>query len=83
MTDSPLQGFRRFIAIDIHKHELMIGGIDAHQQIGLRLRNPRCWAAFRSTAQHSMPALSQTLSAQRDRYLLSGMVPPLWRGKMV
>jgi transposase len=35
MTDPPLQGFTRFIAIDIHKHYLMIGGIDAQQRIVL------------------------------------------------
>lgn len=38
MTDPPVQGFTRFIAIDIHKHYLMIGGIDPHQQIVLRPR---------------------------------------------
>lgn len=38
MSDPPLQGFRRFIAIDIHKHYLMIGGIDAQQQIVLQPR---------------------------------------------
>ena len=35
MTDPPVQGFSRFIAIDIHKHYLMIGGIDAQQRIVL------------------------------------------------
>jgi transposase len=38
MTDPPVQGFSRFIAIDIHKHYLMIGGIDAEQQIVLQPR---------------------------------------------
>jgi transposase len=38
MTDPPVQGFSRFIAIDIHKHYLMIGGIDALQQIVLQPR---------------------------------------------
>ncbi len=38
MSDPPLQGFTRFIAIDIHKHYLMIGGIDAEQQIVLQPR---------------------------------------------
>jgi hypothetical protein len=35
MTDPPLQSWSRFIAIDIHKHYLMIGGIDAHKRIVL------------------------------------------------
>jgi hypothetical protein len=38
MTEPPLQGFTRFIAIDIHKHYLMIGGIDAQQRIVLQPR---------------------------------------------
>ena len=38
MTDPPVQGLSRFIAIDIHKHYLMIGGIDAQQQIVLQPR---------------------------------------------
>jgi len=35
MTDPPVQSWSRFIAIDIHKHYLMIGGIDAHKRIVL------------------------------------------------
>ena len=35
MTDPPLQSFLRFIAIDIHKHYLMIGAIDAHKRVVL------------------------------------------------
>lgn len=38
MTDPPLQSFSRYIAIDIHKHYLMIGGIDAHKRIVLTPR---------------------------------------------
>jgi transposase len=38
MTDPPLQAWRRYIAIDIHKHYLMIGGIDAHKRIVLQPR---------------------------------------------
>ena len=35
MTEGPLQSWSRFIAIDIHKHYLMIGGIDAHKRVVL------------------------------------------------
>jgi len=35
MTDPPLQSWSGYIAIDIHKHYLMIGGIDAHKRIVL------------------------------------------------
>jgi len=38
MTDPSLQVWSRYIAIDIHKHYLMIGGIDAHKRIVLQPR---------------------------------------------
>jgi transposase len=38
MTDPPIQVWTRYIAIDIHKHYLMIGGIDAHKRIVLQPR---------------------------------------------
>ena len=38
MTDPPIQVWSRYIAIDIHKHYLMIGGIDAHKRIVLQPR---------------------------------------------
>jgi len=49
MTDPPLQSWSRFIAIDIHKHYLMIGGIDAPKRIVLpprrvELSRRREWA---------------------------------------
>jgi len=38
MTEPPIQVWTRYIAIDIHKHYLMIGGIDAHKRIVLQPR---------------------------------------------
>jgi transposase len=38
MTDPPLHVWTRYIAIDIHKHYLMIGGIDAYKHIVLQPR---------------------------------------------
>jgi transposase len=38
MTDPPLQAWFRSIAIAIHKHDLMLGGIDAHKRIVLAPR---------------------------------------------
>jgi transposase len=38
MTSLPLQSFPRFVAIDIHKHYLMIGAIDIEQRIVLQPR---------------------------------------------
>jgi len=49
MTDPPIQVWTRYIAIDIHKHYLMIGRIDAHKRIVLQprrieLHRWRAWA---------------------------------------
>ena len=49
MTDPPIQVWSRYIAIDIHKHYLMIGGIDAYKRIVLQPRKVelhrwRAWA---------------------------------------
>jgi transposase len=38
MTEPALQVWMRYIAIDIHKHYLMIGGIDAHKRVVLQPR---------------------------------------------
>jgi hypothetical protein len=38
MTDPPLQSWARYIAIDIHKHYLLVGGIDGHKRIVLQPR---------------------------------------------
>jgi transposase len=38
MIDPPLHVWTRYIAIDIHKHYLMIGGIDAYKHIVLQPR---------------------------------------------
>ena len=47
MSDPPLQGSQRFIAIDLHKHYLMVGGIDAHKQVVLRAAVSSTSSAFR------------------------------------
>lgn len=38
MSDPPQQVPERFIAIDLHKHYLMVGGIDAHKNVVLQPR---------------------------------------------
>ena len=38
MSEAPVQALQRFIAIDLHKHYLMVGGIDAHKQVVLQPR---------------------------------------------
>ena len=61
MTDPPLQSWFRYIAIDIHKHYLMIGGIDAHKRIVLPPRRvelsrwPQWAPPLRSPASRRLP----------------------------
>ena len=59
MTEPPYQGFTRFIAIDIHKHYLMIGGIDAQQQIVLQPRKVELhrWLAWAQANLHTTDAV--------------------------
>jgi transposase len=59
MTDPPVQGFSRFIAIDIHKHYLMIGGIDAQQQTVLQPRKVELhrWLAWAQANLHPSDAV--------------------------
>jgi transposase len=54
MTDPPLQVWSRYIAIDIHKHYLMIGGIDAHKRIVLQPRKVELqrWSAWAQANLH-------------------------------
>jgi transposase len=59
MTDPPLQSWIRYIAIDIHKHYLMIGGIDAHKRIILQPRKVELhrWADWAKANLHSTDAV--------------------------
>jgi transposase len=33
MTDTPTVNYKRYLALDIHKHYLVVGGVDIHQKI--------------------------------------------------
>jgi len=59
MTDPPIQVWSRYIAIDIHKHYLMIGGIDAHKRIVLQPRKVELhrWADWAKANLHSTDAV--------------------------
>src|SRR5215213_68582 len=59
MTDPPLQVWARYIAIDIHKHYLMIGGIDAHKRIVLQPRRVDLhrWPDWATANLHSTDAV--------------------------
>jgi transposase len=78
MTDPPLQSWTRYIAIDIHKHYLMIGGIDAHKRIVLtprRLELSRWPAWTQANLQHSdAVVIEATTNAWAIYDLLSTLV---------
>jgi transposase len=59
MTDPPLQVWTRYIAIDIHKHYLMIGGIDAHKRVVLQPRRVELhrWSEWAQTNLHPTDAV--------------------------
>jgi transposase len=59
MTEAPLQAFSRFIAIDIHKSYLMIGGIDAQQRVVLPPRKVELhrWLDWATANLHSSDAV--------------------------
>jgi transposase len=59
MTDPPLQVWSRYIAIDIHKHYLMIGGIDAYKRIVLPPRRVELsrWPAWAQANLHATDAV--------------------------
>jgi transposase len=59
MTDPPFQVWTRYIAIDIHKHYLMIGGIDAHKRVVLQPRRVELhrWSAWAQANLHPTDAM--------------------------
>jgi hypothetical protein len=84
MTDPPVQGFSRFIAIDIHKHYLMIGGIDAQQQIVLQPRNVELhrwldWAKANLHPSDSASTRSTTSEPRRRVFHIIGVPPSVGR----
>src|SRR5437870_606362 len=59
MTDPPLQVWTRYIAIDIHKYYLIIGGSDAHKRIVLQPRKVELqrWPAWAQANLHPTDAV--------------------------
>lgn len=77
MTDPPLQSFSRYIAIDIHKHYLMLGGIDAHKRIVLTPRRVELsrWPAW---AQANLSRSDTVvLEATTNAWAIYDLVSPL------
>ena len=77
MTDPPLQSFSRYIAIDIHKHYLMIGGIDAHKRIVLTPRRVELsrWPAWAQANLSRSDAV--VLEATTNAWAIYDLVSPL------
>lgn len=38
MTDTTIKVYERYLALDIHKHYLVVGGVDLHQEVVLTPR---------------------------------------------
>jgi transposase len=77
MTDLPLQSFSRFIAIDIHKHYLMIGGIDAHKRVVLPPRRVELsgWPHWAQT--NLLPTDAVVLEATTNAWAIYDLVVTL------
>jgi hypothetical protein len=78
MTDPPIQAWSRYIACDIHKHYLMIAGIDAHKRIVLQPRKVELhrWREWAEANLHPTDALviEATTNAWVIYDLLSSLV---------
>jgi transposase len=77
MTDPPVQGFTRFIAIDIHKHYLRIGGIDAPQQIVLQPRKVELYRWTEWAAANLHPTDAVVLEATTNAWTIYDQVVKL------
>ena len=77
MSDPPLQVWTRYIAIDIHKHYLMIGGIDAHKRIVLQPRRIELhrWPAWAEANLH--PADAVVIEATTNAWTIYDQLVPL------
>src|SRR6266540_6479449 len=77
MTDPPLQAWTRYIAIDIHKHDLMIGGIDAHKRIVLQPRKVELHR-FREWAQANLhPTDAVVIEATTNAWVIYDLLVTL------
>lgn len=77
MPDPALQAWDRFVAIDIHKHYVMVGAIDAQQRMVLQPRRidlPRfaTWAAA-----HLHPTDAVVIEATTNAWAIHDLLAPL------
>jgi hypothetical protein len=77
MTDPPLQSWSGSIASDIHKHYLLIGGIDAHKRIVLTPRRVEL-SGWREWAQANLlPTDAVVLEATTNAWALYDLLVTL------
>ena len=77
MTDPPLQSWLRFIAIDIHKHSLMIGGIDAHKHIVLPPRRVELSRWPQWAQANLLPTDAVVIEATTNAWAIYDLLAPL------
>ena len=77
MTDPPLQSFLRFIAIDIHKHYLMIGAIDAHKQVVLPPRRVELSRWPQWAQANLLPTDAVVIEATTNAWAIYDLLAPL------
>jgi transposase len=77
MTDPPLQSWIRYIAIDIHKHYLMIGGIDALKRIVLTPRRVELhrWPAWAQA--NLLPTDAVVIEATTNAWMIYDLLSTL------
>src|SRR6476646_10214108 len=77
MTDPPLQVWSRYIAIDIHKHYLMIGGIDAHKRVVLQPRRVELSRWPKWAQANLLPTDAVVIEATTNAWAIYDLLAPL------
>jgi len=77
MTDPPLQSWLRFIAIDIHKHYLMIGAIDAAKQVVLPPRRVELSRWPKWAHANLLPTDAVVIEATTNAWAIYDLLAPL------
>lgn len=77
MSDPPVQAPQRFIAIDLHKHYLMVGGIDEHKNVVLPPRKIDLHHFERWTHTHLTPSDAVVLEATTNAWHIYDQLVPI------
>jgi len=73
----PTEQINRFIAIDAHKHYLVIGGLDAHMEIVLPLRRVDIHRFPDWARKHLLPSDTVVIEASTNTWTLYDVIAPL------